>query len=241
MSNDKQVIDDLVILGMSCPDELHDGRKTVCTAGYSSKLGFIRIYPVPTWAGLSRWDIVQVPLEKNPADVRDESWKIEGSKSQWNELHKKIKRVDKLDRKVAISILEKNVVDCVSTLNENHISLGIIKPTSMEPYFSKRDTYDGSVQVTLDSETLFRTIHNYKVQPRIKYRCSGCKLTNPHDQQIIEWGVYEWLRNNENEMDQVWENLHINDPLWTHYFLVGNQVRHLTSYMIISDFRFKIK
>lgn len=43
MSDEHTVMDDVVILGEAVPDETHDGRKTICTAGYSEKHGLVRI------------------------------------------------------------------------------------------------------------------------------------------------------------------------------------------------------
>lgn len=40
-----QSIDDVVILGRGVPELISDGRVTVCVAGYSDKLGFVRLYP----------------------------------------------------------------------------------------------------------------------------------------------------------------------------------------------------
>jgi hypothetical protein len=75
-------VDDLVILGRSSPDRLRDNRISVCTAGYSRALGFIRLYPTRTDSPLRVWNIVSVQVERNPMDSRAESWKIVGAKSE---------------------------------------------------------------------------------------------------------------------------------------------------------------
>ena len=73
----------IVVLGQAVPDEISDARFTVCTAIHSQKYGLLRIYPVPPNAKFKRWNVMELPLERNPSDTRSESWKVQGSKSEW--------------------------------------------------------------------------------------------------------------------------------------------------------------
>lgn len=209
-------VDDLIVLGNAVPDELSDFRKSVCTAGYSPTYGLMRIYPVTPKVKMHRWHRIEVTLERNPRDVRHESWKIQGSRDEWPRLHNKIVVGEKLKRSEWIELLQKLQkeygVDCVESLNEKKVSLGFIKPRSIKPYFNKRENYDNTKQTTLFGSEPFLTIHNYIYQPRLKYTCSNCRLVRRyHAQQIIEWGVYEWLRKHPNEIENVWKNLHIGE------------------------------
>src|SRR5271157_5583422 len=90
MSDERLVVDDLLVLGNAVPDIISDNRITVCTVGYSKAHGLIRIYPVPPVSPMKRWKVVKIPLERNPKDTRPESWKIQGSKSQWDSIVGKI-------------------------------------------------------------------------------------------------------------------------------------------------------
>ncbi len=241
---EKIKIDDLIVLGSAAPDEISDNRKTVCTAGYSPKYGLIRVYPVPPGTPMKRWDVVEIPLERNPQDTRNESWKIQGSKSEWDKLRFKITVHETLSRSKWIALLndmhKKYGVECIQDLNDERSSLGFIKPREFQQRFEKRKKHERNVQTTLFSQEPFLTIHNYDVQPRMTYRCSGCKSKNPHDQQILEWGVYEWIRKNPDKIEQVWKNLHIGESGYDTSFLVGNMFLHRSSFMIISIFRHKI-
>lgn len=244
MSNDDKIIKDLVILGHAAPVEMKDGRKSICTAGYSPSEGLVRLYPVPTNANPHWWNIVEVPVERNKQDIRYESWKIKGSKAEWDKLFQKIKHVKELTTKqqktsLLKELLQKFEYDCVNDLNAQKGSLGFIRPTDLEPYFKDRERMKKTIQTTLDSPTLFKTAGNYPKIPYMKYKCSKCKTKKGHNQQILEWGAYEWMRNNTANLEGLWENYHINDPDWDHVFLVGNMVRQLTSFLIISIFRFK--
>jgi len=245
MSEQHETIDDLIILGNAMPDEISGGRKSVCTAGYSpSRDELIRLYPVPINVHPARWAIYQVPVTKDKRDVRSESWKIQGSHDEWNFLYKKLRwrgELPKSEQKILLhKLIDKFKAPCVKTLNENRESLGIITPKNMEGYFADRKTHDPTFQVTLDSEYKQSTIHNFEKQPRLKYTCSECQTKKGyHDQQIIEWGTYVWMGKHPDQIEKVWDNLRIYDSEYEHHLLVGNQARHLTSFMVISLFRFK--
>lgn len=243
VSTDTVTMNDLIMLGNAVPDELRDSRKTVCTACYSNRHGLVRIYPVPTNAKMRRWRKFDIPLERNPQDNRMESWKIQGSRTEWPTLQRKIKQIGELKRADQIKLLQnmydKFGVDCVLDLNTTRRSLGIIKPKIIKSWMADRKNYDPSIQSTFDADKLFLTIDNYKKQPRVQYRCSNCKSTKHHDQQILEWGVYEWMRKNPQNREQGLRNMRLTDPDFDIHFLVGNLAKHRNSFMVISVFRFK--
>lgn len=236
-------IDDLVVLGNAVPDETRDHRITVCIAGYSRALGLIRVYPTPPKAPTSRWSIIGMPAEQTRHDTRSESWKIVGSKGEWDRLSDKIRSIGQVrasDRRGTWdSICRAHEVGCVNELNDRRASLGIVRPHSVSHALEERADYDPSIQATLTSESMYKTIHNYKTRPVVSYRCPDCTAKNGHRQQILEWGVYEWIRKNPGKAEQVWENLHLDDPGWDKWFLVGNQARYRNAFMIISVIRFK--
>lgn len=237
-------MDDLIMLGNAVPDELRYLRKSVCTVAFSPRNGLVRIYPVSPRIHIPRWSRVSASLERNPQDVRTESWKIQGSKDE-SEMRRNITVGEKLSRREWVNLIdqlhEHFGVECVEDLNEQRLSLGLIKPKNMRPYFRDRENYDSSMQQTLFGEEPFMTIRNYALQPRLEYNCQNCKIVRGyHDQQVISWEVYEWMRNNPNQVEKVWENLHIGDPAYHTSLLVGNQARHLRSFMVISILRYKM-
>lgn len=238
---EKRVIDDLIILGKAVPELTKNRRATVCTAGYSPELGFVRIYPTNVFSPLKRWNIVSVPVERDSQDTRDESWKIQGSRSEWERLHKKMDVVGQLRRKEDRLKLVRDLIDgCVFDINDVHRSLGIIKPVIKKCYFEEETNYDPTVQETLYGGFTPTTKRQYPVKPKIVYRCSDCRTKTEHNQQVLEWGLYEWMRKNPDNIEQVWDNVGVQSDDWDCNFLVGNQARERTSFMIISILRFKI-
>ena len=106
-------------------------------------------------------------------------------------------------------------------------------------YFGIREGYNPYMQKSLISSILpMKTKENFPLVPRIKYRCSSCKAKGVHDQQVIDWGFYEWMRKNPDNKEQVWENAKIINSNSDIYFLIGNQMLHRVSFMIISVFSF---
>ncbi len=245
MSVEEKTIKDMIILGQAAPVEIKGGRKSICTAGWSPNEGMVRLYPVPTTTKARMWSTVQVPVIRNIQDVRYESWKIQGSNSEWDTLNQKIidsGKVEKKSDKLGIldTIMKSHSYGCVNELNEEKGSLGIIKPTNIECYFEDRKKFESTTQMTLDSEVKFVTAENYPKVPMVKYTCSDCKAKGGfHKQQLLAWEAYEWMRQQPYQLDQLWENSHMYDSDWTRYFLVGNQAYHLKSFMIISVIRFK--
>lgn len=230
-------VDDLVVLGRAAPEPIADGRHTVCLGGYSETLGYVRLYPTQKrMSNLSRWSVVSVPIEDaSPEDTRDESYKIAGSKADWDVLHKKIEKVGELSKTEQIQLVEKLSGDCSIVLNREHKSLGMVKPSVIHDYYIKRNP-DPTFQVTLHGK---RKIGKGEFPYRlyIEYECEGCEAKTRHEQHCIEWGVYRYFEKHEDP-DEVVSALGLDDDGTQHYFFVGNLNNRRQAYIIISDLRF---
>ena len=242
---EKKYFEDLIVLGNAVPDEISDHRITVCTVAFSKEHGLIRIYPVPPNSPMNhRWNVVSLPLERNTRDTRDESWKIQGSKTEWDTLSNKIKLKRKLSRDEWVELIgylkEHHSYGCIEDINDKKLSLGIIVPKIIDKKLEKRKNVDTAFQTTLVNDDLFMTINNYGVRPVISYSCPKCRTKKQqHDQGVLEWGVYEFLRKEQIHPDQVWNNLSLDDSKYDKIFLVGNMNRYRNKFLIISIFRYK--
>lgn len=235
-------IDDLIVLGQGVPEEIRDGRTTICTAGYSPKHGFLRIYPTSWNMPIRRWYIVKIPVEKpKEHNGRIESWKIIGSKSEWDRLGEKVTVVGEYPKSKRQALIENLLVGCVNDVYESHHSLGIVKPEILECYFEKQKI-PTTHQTLLDGRFRVRVKEEFPLEPRIKYRCSNCRVGKGfHDQQLVKWGAYEWLRKSPEKAEQIWENIGLTDDAWDKYFFVGNMFQYPTAFIVISVLRFKKK
>jgi hypothetical protein len=234
MTSEKTIIDDLVVLGRAVPEPIKNGRVTVCLGGYSRRLGFTRIYPTRPTTPIHRWDVISVPAERDPRDSRTESWKIQGSKNEWHDLDSKVKVVDTLDRSSRLNLIGNLTDDCVNKINEEQRSLGIVKPTIKKSYFCEEKNFDPLLQITLFGTPLAATKKQYHQYPKVKYRCQKCEAKNGHDQTVLDWGFYEWMRKNPDNIEQVWKNAFFDSDKRQIFFFVGNMRDRRTAFLIIS-------
>ena len=122
-------IDDLIVLGQGVPEEIRDGRTTICTAGFSPKHGFLRVYPTSWNMPIRRWKIIKIPVEKpKEHNGRIESWKIIGSKNEWDKLGEKVTELGEYPQSKRQALIENLVTGCVNDIYDSHHSLGIVKP-----------------------------------------------------------------------------------------------------------------
>lgn len=232
-------LNDVVVLGTAVPEQIRDGRKTVCVAAYHADLGLIRLYPCRADMGLSRWQKISVFVEKNPSDTRYESFKLAGSKDQWDSLSITstgcIKKPDRID------LVNRLKANCVNEINTARFSLGVIKPYAIhDVWLDENPSHGKPVQAGIPlsaSDQWVNTKSDFPYQPRISYQCNpSCK---GHNQTILEWGAFEWMRKNPSQLQQLIDNWRLHDPQYEHYLVVGNQAQHRTSFLVINLLWFK--
>lgn len=230
----KRKLKNLVILGRSAPEEIKDGRRTVCLAGaLKDSYEFVRVYPTRMDFPISRWDIINVPTIHDPAhDAREESFKIQDSKKDWWNLDKKITKVGRVKKKNRIGFLAHLPKSCTKDLNRKCASLGLVEPTKIIDANLKENTEKSTKKEM--------TKHNYPFKLRIQYKHENCALKGDfHDQHCIEWGIYRCWDKNPNNHKKAINNLHLLNKNWKKFFLIGNLFAHFTSFVIISILRFK--
>ena len=144
------LIKDLIILGRAVPVLLKDQRKTICTAGYSHELGFVRIFPTFYYDNIHLWDIVSIEVKKDTRDSRSESWK-----KLANSEFKKIGSI-KNGRKEKETLLESIYQSkCTHDLNEENRSLAIIKPQIVDCNFKEVSATEDGKLVTMSLMDFF--------------------------------------------------------------------------------------
>jgi hypothetical protein len=235
-------IKDVIILGRGVPEQISNGRITVCVAGYSETAGFIRLYPTRIDSPLAVWNIVSVEVERNPLDNRNESWKLPESRAGWEHINQYITINGELKRSHRIGLLDAIKTDCVKDINAKRQSLGIIQPSIRRAYLgtNKRNMEAYQPLFEMIEHANVPTKRDFEVEPRFEYSCgSRCKAKRHHDMQLLDWGCYQWIRKNPQQAQQIWSNMGIGSPDWMHYFLVGNQANQRTSFMVVNVLRQK--
>jgi len=235
---------DFILAGQAVPEEIkRDRRIYQCTAGFSPTLNeMIRIYPIPHQLKLKRWTIYEIDLERNPKDNRSESWKIQGSRTHWKAAIDRVRVKGKLSRDEWISFIQQHAEEiCIRDLNEAKRSLAIIKPEILHAYISEQEVSAESQhkQKTLTGVFTPKTGKSSPHFAKVKYRCPGCKSQKPHDQRILEYGVYMGIENNPDNKEKVIDNLRLFDDDYEKYFFIGNINKFRNSWIIISVLRWK--
>ena len=220
------ILDDFIMLGRTKPTKSKKYGLTVCSAGYSKELRqFVRIYPLPQNSRLKRWSVCRGPVMRSKHDSRIESWRLS---NEMTSSERGVDVIDVADRVIEFDYLESKATS-IAELNENRLSLGIVRPDSFEPhYMDMKPTRER--QINLD---LGEALVDDRYRPKVQFSCDG-----DHDLQILDWGCHEFIRNRintgRNNAEDLWSALNLNNDGYEHLFFVGNQNSHRSSWLIIS-------
>jgi len=235
-------IDDVIILGRGVPEQISEGRITVCVAGYSLTRGFIRLYPTRIDSPLKVWSIVSVDVQRNPRDNRPESWKFPDSKTGWQSINQHIRVIGEYPKHGRLGLLDSIKSRCVADINDARNSLGVVMPAIKRRYLAPNRMHTEAYQPLFEimEHAGAATKRDYVAEPRLCYLCGDtCRSKNGHDMQLLDWGCYQWMKSHPGNEQQIWANMGIGSPEWTHYLLVGNQTNQRTSYLVINVLRQK--
>jgi len=231
-------------------------QETVCTAGIllseeENPLQWIRIYPI-RYRYLDfdkrypRWAIVSAKIKRNDQDYRPESFKID-----YNSLEI-IRKIDTTNnwqerKSLVLSLQFRSIAD----IQAQGKSLGIIKPKSIERFFSKKTSreWNQKQQTVLNQLDLFEpNIDLEKIPYQFFYQFTD-EDNVPHKYSISDWEIMELYRKcrdrsqllgleaEQYALEKVRQKLE-DDFLESKdlYFIVGNIKNHAKSFMIIGLF-----
>lgn len=231
-------------------------QETVCTAGIllseeENPLQWIRIYPI-RYRYLDfdkrypRWAIVSAKIKKNDQDYRPESFKIDDNSL---EIIRKIDTTNNWQERksLVLSLQFRSIAD----IQAPGKSLGIIKPKSIERFFSKKTSreWNQKQQTVLNQLDLFEpNIDLEKIPYQFVYQFTD-EDNVPHKYSISDWEIMELYRKcrdrsqlsgleaEQYALEKVRQKLE-DDFLESKdlYFIVGNLKNHAKSFMIIGLF-----
>ncbi|MCE2721547.1 MULTISPECIES: hypothetical protein [unclassified Microcystis] len=231
-------------------------QETVCTAGIllseeENPLQWIRIYPI-RYRYLDfdkrypRWAIVSAKIKRNDQDYRPESSKIDDNSL---EIIRKIDTTNNWQERksLVLSLQFRSIAD----IQAQGKSLGIIKPKSIERFFSKKTSreWNQKQQTVLNQLDLFEpNIDLEKIPYKFFYQFTD-EDNVPHKYSISDWEIMELYRKcrdrsqlsgleaEQYALEKVRQKLE-DDFLESKdlYFIVGNLKNHAKSFMIIGLF-----
>jgi len=248
---------DMVVLGQGAPNQIRKigGQQGRCLCLWSDKTGFVRVYPVP-YGYVPDWEIINAEVRLPTNDGRENSFVVNNYEIEWNNLSKRIyaqkevnRRGNKVNRKLKrpeqIALLESLSKSTFSQIRDNGKSFGLIKPKSMN-FLLKQNRETSEAQATLlDLDYNIMNQKDFAFLPYLQYECEGpCSSKHPHEQKIVEWGAYRFMRqkpNSEEHCIKLKDNYHIGEENYLHYILIGNIRKYITTYIIVKLIRFKIE
>lgn len=231
-------------------------QETVCTAGIllseeENPLQWIRIDPI-RYRYLDfdkrypRWAIVSAKIKRNDQDYRPESSKIDDNSL---EIIRKIDTTNNWQERksLVLSLQFRSIAD----IQAQGKSLGIIKPKSIERFFSKKTSreWNQKQQTVLNQLDLFEpNIDLEKIPYKFFYQFTD-EDNVPHKYSISDWEIMELYRKcrdrsqlsgleaEQYALEKVRQKLE-DDFLESKdlYFIVGNLKNHAKSFMIIGLF-----
>lgn len=213
------IIEDFIMLGRTAPEESKKHGLVVCSAGYSPELRqMMRIYPLTVDDKISRWSICRVELKRNLGDSRIESWRLKDDNQRPVVLPSKTNANEQFD------VLSKLAAPSIKFLNENRLSLGIIKPQKM------LWRYDSMKPMEERQLCLLENTNPDTKKPR----CQFVDNDGFHDLQIRDWGSNVLLSKYQDKPEVLWDALKFTDYDYEHLFFVGNMAQHRNNWLIIS-------
>lgn len=227
-------------------------KELVCTAGVREDGSFIRLYPIdyrykPYWQWYSKYQWIEIEVEKNQKDPRSESYKLV-EEAQIRPLGKPIKAWE--ERKAYVLKKGAQTMCWLRALPLYQCSLGIIKPKQVTNLTVTEDTktWKPEWQKLFDQQELFGP--KRKPLEKIPYKYSyvftceepGCK---GHKMKIEDWEIYQLFRkmrdthqNEETANQKVKEKFfdEVCSPKRDTHFFVGTMRKYPRSWIILGTF-----
>ena len=208
------ILEDLILLGRTEPQQTKHNGVTVCSAGFSKELGeFVRVYPLDISAKVSRWDVVRANLERSPNDTHKESWKLQSGTVL--EKHSSLAS-HKPSRQAVFDALKVNQAASIADLNARRLSLGVLQPKSMHMWLKPRKDFDDKEQqLSFLDERVIRPM------PFVPYLSVVNQDGTQNNIQLRDWGAAEFQRKGHSAND-LCSAYRLDQPDYEHLILVGN-------------------
>lgn len=205
-----------IVIAKGAPNRCHDGRTVMCAIVISKELGLVRLYPITVTAdaGMNIWSRVQCEAVKRGTDCRVESFRVE-SITILDRIESASVKSDLLNS----CILRSGIEDPIQYQNNGRKSIAVVKST-------------GSVGVSLDPQNPSAVDHTVDVDdawvmsqkeyPYKPFLLWTSMQGGEHKTHLCSQEVYEGIRHNASTPFRVFENLHIGDPDYEHWMILGN-------------------
>ena len=204
------------VIAKGAPNRCQDGRTVMCAIVVSDELGLIRLYPLSVLkeSEIRIWSRVKCEIVKRNTDSRLESFRVMSAVV--------IDRIEDPQTKAELMnscILRSGNVDPLSYQDSLHRSIFIVKPgCNVGAQLVAREAE--SIDHTIDTEDAWVMCQaEYPFKPYLLWQSVQ---GSDHRSHLCAQEVYEGMRHNAATPFRVFENLHIGDPDYDHWLIMGN-------------------
>lgn len=242
----KKVIDYTLLIQTVPEISKRDNSVYTCTVGYSSELGFIRLYPMPFNRGLQRWNTYKVEVEKNKQDSRAESWKLsaiskEDNFTNFNSNVVQIKTLKQAEKAFIFNEMFKRKSPSLGDLNDHRRSIGFIYANKVRASWEANENYVNRNQlllfedVEIEMHSIFTKQENLFVS-KIRFQDED----GMHYLQLNNWQYYMAQKNFRQKGHSIHDAFrYVNDG--SQILVVGNLFQHRNIWMVLESFRYTHK
>lgn len=204
----------VTVLAKGAPVKTSNGEVTICAIAVG-EIGLVRLYPltVADHTPIKVWSRVFVTARKSNKDFRKESWRITHCEL--------IGQIDSSQDKADLlesCLLNAGTTDPIAYQNEQRASIAIVKANGfLGGGLVPRNSEDFS---DFDcEESWVMTQNNYPFKPYLFWESvHGVS----HKTHLLAQEVYMGMRNYSSTPFRVFENMHISDPDYEHWLVLGN-------------------
>lgn len=233
------ILEDFVMLGTTVPEPTRrDGRVFVCSAGFSAEMrSLVRLYPLSRRGIPNRWNTYRVPVERNPEDSREASFKIAGDRSPGahERINEQFVQVGRMTDASRASLLKPFAIGSIKEANAKRMSLAILHPDHIELEFEHNPDSPDSPQVGLFDlasvgvELPTAGAKRFAFIPRLVFKDEA----GWHRLSLRDWGTYELQRRRGEAYfrQNLAGALHLRPDS---SLLVGNMNNQRTAWLVIS-------
>jgi hypothetical protein len=168
-------------------------------------------------------------LIRNPSDSRRESWKLRDPENSISNVRESPKSLQ-ADKEI-FQILKKHEGDSIKSLNQQRKSIGVIRADLLGKIHVNGGVISQCQQELFDD--VYQTL-GYKAEyvPYLKFSDAG----GPHEIQVREWGVWEYLRKNHQNALSVFDAMRLQQNPH-HFLIVGNMLNFRNNWLVIGWFK----
>ena len=204
-----------VILAKGAPVRTSEGKVAMCAIAVSEVFGLIRLYPLAVMQDVDVrvWSVVRVTARRSTKDSRTESWRTVDCQAVGL-----LQDSEAKSQLLNDCLLRSGSDDPIKYQNERRGSIAIVKADgAVGCGLRPREAVEQPQQDADEPWVLTQDQHPLK--PYLFWRSvQGVQ----HETHLLAQEVYMGLQRNASTPFRVFENMHVGDPDFEHWLVLGN-------------------